>query len=266
MGSLNPLVITAAALAARGEAIATGLVGVGGHVRRPAVHQARARVRPRGRRRRGVRRRGRRAPAMRVRPRCSSAAGCSSASARASTSSTGSSASPPRATTRRTAPGVRHAPVVLRHRPRRRSPGACSRSTSAPPWCSSATASLDALPAALARLGGQLTLTLHAEAADEDASLALLVAGQELAGRVLFNGFPTGVAVTAAMQHGGPWPASSSRPHVGRRDRDRALPAPRRAAGRSCRAPAAGADRRQPARHLAPRGRPAHPRLDLLRQ
>jgi len=27
---------------------------------------------------------------------------------------------------------------------------------------------------------------------------------------VIFNGFPTGVAVTSAMQHGGPWPSSSS--------------------------------------------------------
>jgi NADP-dependent aldehyde dehydrogenase len=32
-----------------------------------------------------------------------------------------------------------------------------------------------------------------------------------IAGRVLFAGVPTGVAVTAAQQHGGPWP-SSSRP------------------------------------------------------
>ena len=30
------------------------------------------------------------------------------------------------------------------------------------------------------------------------------------AGRVLFDGWPTGVAVTPAMQHGGPWPATSN--------------------------------------------------------
>ncbi len=72
---------------------------------------------------------------------------------------------------------------------------------------------LDEVPAALATLGGQLTLTLHAEAEDTDAVAPLLAAGTELAGRVLFNAFPTGVAVTWAMQHGGPWPASSS-PHT----------------------------------------------------
>ena len=32
----------------------------------------------------------------------------------------------------------------------------------------------------------------------------------EKAGRVIMNGFPTAVAVTAAMQHGGQWPSSSS--------------------------------------------------------
>ena len=64
---------------------------------------------------------------------------------------------------------------------------------------------------ALRRLGGQLTLTLHGEASDDLAPL--LAVGTELAGRVLFGGFPTGVAVTWAMQHGGPWPASSS-PHT----------------------------------------------------
>jgi len=31
-----------------------------------------------------------------------------------------------------------------------------------------------------------------------------------LAGRVVFNGWPTGVAVTWAQNHGGPWPASTS--------------------------------------------------------
>lgn len=31
-----------------------------------------------------------------------------------------------------------------------------------------------------------------------------------IAGRVLFNGWPTGVAVTPAMTHGGPWPATTN--------------------------------------------------------
>jgi NADP-dependent aldehyde dehydrogenase len=71
-------------------------------------------------------------------------------------------------------------------------------------------AGLDVVPGALARLGGQLTLTVHAGPGEAEALAPLLAAGQELAGRVLFDGFPTGVAVTWAMQHGGPWPASSS--------------------------------------------------------
>jgi acyl-CoA reductase-like NAD-dependent aldehyde dehydrogenase len=73
--------------------------------------------------------------------------------------------------------------------------------------------SLEEAQDALEGLGGQLTLTLHAEAGEADAVAPLLATGQELAGRVLFNGFPTGVAVTWAMQHGGPWPASSA-PHT----------------------------------------------------
>jgi NADP-dependent aldehyde dehydrogenase len=31
----------------------------------------------------------------------------------------------------------------------------------------------------------------------------------EIAGRILYNSYPTGVEVGLAMQHGGPWPASS---------------------------------------------------------
>ena len=38
----------------------------------------------------------------------------------------------------------------------------------------------------------------------------LVTALQALSGRVLFNGWPTGVAVTPAMQHGGPFPATTN--------------------------------------------------------
>jgi 2,5-dioxopentanoate dehydrogenase len=59
-----------------------------------------------------------------------------------------------------------------------------------------------------ASIKGQLTATIQGTDADKpDALLALLA---EKAGRVIWNGFPTGVAVTSAMNHGGPWPASSS--------------------------------------------------------
>lgn len=58
-------------------------------------------------------------------------------------------------------------------------------------------------------LEGQLTATLHGTAADfaEHAELAATL--ERLAGRVLFNGFPTGVEVNHSMVHGGPFPATS---------------------------------------------------------
>ncbi|MCM3885591.1 aldehyde dehydrogenase (NADP(+)) [Frankia sp. R82] len=62
-------------------------------------------------------------------------------------------------------------------------------------------------------LEGQLTATVHGEADDpQDAALvrALLQELSERAGRVLWNGWPTGVAVTHAMTHGGPYPAATS--------------------------------------------------------
>ena len=58
-------------------------------------------------------------------------------------------------------------------------------------------------------LEGQLTATVHA--ASEDAPLAaeLLPVLERKAGRILFNGWPTGVEVVPAMVHGGPYPATS---------------------------------------------------------
>lgn len=64
------------------------------------------------------------------------------------------------------------------------------------------------LLAALHAVPGSLTATLHSEPGDDvDAVLELL---QLRAGRVLFAGWPTGVAVTWSQQHGGPWPATTS--------------------------------------------------------
>ena len=61
----------------------------------------------------------------------------------------------------------------------------------------------------LARLGGNLTATLHAEA-DEPGAAAWLIRLSRFAGRVVFGGWPTGVAVAPAMTHGGPYPATTS--------------------------------------------------------
>ena len=55
---------------------------------------------------------------------------------------------------------------------------------------------------------GQLCAALHAAPGESVAGLLNILA--EKAGRVIMNGFPTAVAVTAAMQHGGQWPSSSS--------------------------------------------------------
>jgi NADP-dependent aldehyde dehydrogenase len=63
----------------------------------------------------------------------------------------------------------------------------------------------------LQAVGGTLTVTLWGAQTDSDTSRALVRGAMAIAGRVLFAGVPTGVAVTAAQQHGGPWP-SSSRP------------------------------------------------------
>ncbi len=66
----------------------------------------------------------------------------------------------------------------------------------------------DDLHAALRAVPGSLTATLHSEEGDEvTATLALL---ERRAGRVLFDGWPTGVAVTWSQHHGGPWPATTS--------------------------------------------------------
>ncbi|MBN9669620.1 aldehyde dehydrogenase (NADP(+)) [Roseibium aggregatum] len=59
-------------------------------------------------------------------------------------------------------------------------------------------------------LEGQLTATLHMDSGDRDAAKFLLPVLERKAGRVLANGFPTGVEVCDAMVHGGPYPASTN--------------------------------------------------------
>ena len=58
-------------------------------------------------------------------------------------------------------------------------------------------------------LEGQLTATIHASADDRALAASLLPTLERKAGRILFNGFPTGVEVSHAMVHGGPFPATS---------------------------------------------------------
>lgn len=56
---------------------------------------------------------------------------------------------------------------------------------------------------------GQLTVALHFAAADHDLVRRLLPVAMDKAGRVLANGFGTGVEVSPAMVHGGPYPATT---------------------------------------------------------
>ncbi|KAA1053313.1 aldehyde dehydrogenase (NADP(+)) [Azospirillum argentinense] len=68
---------------------------------------------------------------------------------------------------------------------------------------------LESLRAVAERLDGQLTATLQMDAADTGAAAVLLPTLERKAGRILANGWPTGVEVCHAMVHGGPFPATS---------------------------------------------------------
>jgi alpha-ketoglutaric semialdehyde dehydrogenase len=59
-------------------------------------------------------------------------------------------------------------------------------------------------------LHGQLTCTLHLDAADTDDAQTLMPILERKAGRILANGFPTGVEVCDSMVHSGPYPASTN--------------------------------------------------------
>lgn len=59
-------------------------------------------------------------------------------------------------------------------------------------------------------LHGALTATIHGEAQDADRAEVLFAALREKAGRLIWNGFPTGVEVVYAQQHGGPYPATTT--------------------------------------------------------
>ncbi|WP_108887812.1 aldehyde dehydrogenase (NADP(+)), partial [Pseudoprimorskyibacter insulae] len=59
-------------------------------------------------------------------------------------------------------------------------------------------------------LHGQLTCTLHMDDGDTALAQRLMPVLERKAGRVLANGFPTGVEVADTMVHGGPYPASTN--------------------------------------------------------
>ena len=69
--------------------------------------------------------------------------------------------------------------------------------------------SADRLAGLLERLEGQLTATVHLADDDHDVVRGLLPVLEEKAGRIVANGWPTGVDVGRAVVHGGPFPATS---------------------------------------------------------
>ncbi len=59
-------------------------------------------------------------------------------------------------------------------------------------------------------LCGQLTISLHIDSVDNELAARILPVAEKKAGRLIVNGFPTGVEVADSMVHGGPYPASTS--------------------------------------------------------
>lgn len=70
-------------------------------------------------------------------------------------------------------------------------------------------ANLAEVAAILAGMEGQLTATLHMAPGDYEAARDLIPILENRAGRIIANAWPTGVEVTHAMVHGGPFPATS---------------------------------------------------------
>ncbi|KQV42780.1 MULTISPECIES: aldehyde dehydrogenase (NADP(+)) [unclassified Rhizobium] len=70
--------------------------------------------------------------------------------------------------------------------------------------------SIDEMEQLARNFEGQLTATIHMDAGDLDDAKRLRPFLERKAGRVLVNGFPTGVEVVDSMVHGGPYPASTN--------------------------------------------------------
>ena len=173
------------------------------HPRRRAVlHQARAAVppggpRPRRRAGRGRRPGRRRADARRL----------DRVPLRARCSPTGAPLRPPSTT------GAGTAPAPLLRRPCELPRPTSLRSASARRRSSWSTATTPSCWTPLGTSMASLTATVHFEPDDDDWAAPLLDALAERTGRVVVNGWPTGVAVSPAMHHGGPWPATHAPLH-----------------------------------------------------
>jgi NADP-dependent aldehyde dehydrogenase len=70
-------------------------------------------------------------------------------------------------------------------------------------------ADADEMLSVIGHLEGQLTATIHLDDGDTDLGRKLVPLLERKVGRILANGWPTGVEVTDAMVHGGPFPSTS---------------------------------------------------------
>jgi NADP-dependent aldehyde dehydrogenase len=73
--------------------------------------------------------------------------------------------------------------------------------------------SVDDLLPVLGALAGNLVGTVHADpesAGDVERARQVITVLERIAGRIVWNGWPTGVAAVAAQHHGGPWPATTA--------------------------------------------------------
>ncbi|HYZ53619.1 MAG TPA: aldehyde dehydrogenase (NADP(+)) [Streptosporangiaceae bacterium] len=90
--------------------------------------------------------------------------------------------------------------------------GVLSRERFGPAGLMIAYPSVDDLLPVLFGLSGNLVGTVHVDtesAADVSAARKVVAVFERTVGRIVCNGWPTGVAVNAAQHHGGPWPATT---------------------------------------------------------
>ncbi|MQA97980.1 MAG: aldehyde dehydrogenase family protein [Streptosporangiales bacterium] len=215
LGSLNPLVVTPAAAAERAEEIAKGLIGsftlgVGQFCTKPGlafVPAGEAAERLRAAMTAGVAELGAgwmlsagihdafEAGAARLRETAGVSAVASTPDGNGSQGPTASS------------------PVVFAARAGELS-GAVLEECFGPVTVLAEYADEEELFAALAGLSGALTATVHIGDGETGLPERLAAALRDRAGRLIWNGFPTGVAVAWAMNHGGPWPATTNALHT----------------------------------------------------
>jgi NADP-dependent aldehyde dehydrogenase len=69
---------------------------------------------------------------------------------------------------------------------------------------------LDEVTTALRSVPDSLTATIHSETDEVEQIAGLTATLEDVAGRIVFNGYPTGVRVSWGQHHGGPWPATNT--------------------------------------------------------